>query len=109
MSRSGTYTPLCQLDNHSKRWEVLARCTHKTELSKYGNRYKEGTNTCPKKDAICVFAGTLFSFNLLDENEGRMRCVAFDRAAEKFYDRVKVGSTYKISNAAIARIRKTEC
>ena len=57
----------------------------------------------------CVSIGEVFSFHLLDAQEGQMWVVAFDRVAEKFHDRVQAGSVYKISNADIAWIRYTVC
>ena len=55
----------------------------------------------------CIFAGKLFSFDLLDAEEGQMRCTAFNDAAATFYEKIQIGKLYRITRADVSEIRDT--
>ncbi|XP_068646730.1 replication protein A 70 kDa DNA-binding subunit A-like [Aristolochia californica] len=83
--------PIAALNPYQGRWTIRARVTAKGELRRYNNPRGEGK---------------VFSFDLLDSDQGEIRVTCFNAVAEQFYDQIEVGKVYLVSKGSLKPAQK---
>ncbi|GAB1863336.1 Replication protein A subunit [Camponotus japonicus] len=82
--------PIAMLSPYQNRWIIKARVTNKSTIRTWSNSRGEGK---------------LFSMDLIDES-GEIRCVAFNKQCDTFYDLIDVGNVYYISRCKLKTANK---
>ena len=73
-------------------WIILAKVTAKSNIRIF-NR-KDGKE------------GKLFSFDLIDTQDGQINCTWFNDGVDKFYDIIQKGKIYRISRGSVRPANK---
>ena len=81
------YHPLNSLTTFSKDIQLFVRVQKKTEKKAFNNRSGQG--------------GSLFSFNIMDEDGSEMQVTCFTKACEKFYDMIQENHVYEIQGGYV--------
>jgi replication factor A1 len=82
------YTPLSLLTTFSKDFQILVRVLKKSDLKTF--------NSSPNKSG-----GTLFSFNVLDEEGNEMQVTCFNKAVQKFYNTIAENKIFEITGGYV--------
>ncbi|CAL1689739.1 unnamed protein product [Lasius platythorax] len=82
--------PIAALSPYYNRWIIKARVTNKSAIRTWSNSRGEGK---------------LFSMDLIDES-GEIRCTAFKKQCDIFYDLIKAGNVYYISRCTLKTANK---
>lgn len=78
--------PIASLNAYNSRWTIRGRVTVKSEVRHFQNARGEGK---------------LFSFDLLDEHGGDIRCAAFGDVVDRWYDVVQPGAIVSLTRASL--------
>ena len=73
--------PIRALNRYLNRWTIRGRVTNKAELRQWSNA--RGT-------------GKVWSFDVVDDQGGEIRCTAFNEAAEHWSTVVEIGKVYAV-------------
>lgn len=87
-SRKTMYLPLATLSTFSKEIVIKVRVTKKFEKKSFNNAQT-------KKQ------GTVFSFNVIDDEGTELPCSAFNKPCEMFYDTIQENDVYEIRGGYI--------
>ncbi|KAJ3695569.1 hypothetical protein LUZ60_000946 [Juncus effusus] len=83
--------PISVLNPYQGRWAIKARVTAKSEIRRYNNSKGDGK---------------VFSFDLLDSEEGEIRVTCFNNLVDKFYELVENGKVYLVSKGSLKPAQK---
>jgi replication factor A1 len=86
--RGKYYSPLSLLTTFSKDFQILVRVIKKSDLKTF--------NSSPNKSG-----GTLFSFNILDEEGTEMQVTCFNKAVQKFYALIAENKIFEITGGYV--------
>ncbi|CAN1136820.1 Replication protein A 70 kDa DNA-binding subunit E [Linum perenne] len=86
-----TIIPIGALNLHKGSWTIRARVTAKSEMRHYTNSRGNGK---------------VFSFDLLDSDDGEIRATCFNTVADKFYSQIEVSRIYLISRGSLKAVQK---
>lgn len=83
--------PISSLNPYQGRWAIEARVTAKGDIRRYNNAKGDGK---------------VFSFDLLDSDQGEIRVTCFNAQVDRFYDLVEVGKVYMVSKGTLKPAKK---
>ncbi|KAJ1698689.1 hypothetical protein LUZ63_007201 [Rhynchospora breviuscula] len=83
--------PISSLNPYQGRWAIKARVTAKGDLRRYNNAKGDGK---------------VFSFDLLDSDEGEIRVTCFNAQVDRFYNIIEVGKVYMVSKGTLKPAQK---
>ncbi|KAJ3699164.1 hypothetical protein LUZ61_002869 [Rhynchospora tenuis] len=83
--------PISSLNPYQGRWAIKARVTAKGDLRRYNNAKGDGK---------------VFSFDLLDSDEGEIRVTCFNAQVDRFYDIIEAGKVYMVSKGTLKPAQK---
>ncbi|XP_062220454.1 replication protein A 70 kDa DNA-binding subunit A-like [Phragmites australis] len=83
--------PISALNPYLGRWAIKARVTAKGEIRRYHNAKGDGK---------------VFSFDLLDSDNGEIRATCFNALVDRFYEGVEVGKVYVVSRGNLKPIKR---
>jgi replication factor A1 len=83
---AGAFLPLSAVSTFTKEIHMRVRVTKKFEKRTYGSGQKQGS---------------VFSFNVIDEEGTEFPCCGFNKACENFYDKLSEGKVYEISGGYV--------
>eukprot|EP00884_Botryococcus_braunii_P015981 jgi/Botrbrau1/3066/Bobra.0070s0059.1 len=78
--------PIASLNSYQNRWTIRARVTQKSDVRRFSNARGEGK---------------FFTFDLLDEHGGEIRCIAFGNECDTFEPVVQPGIIITLSKASL--------
>ena len=84
--------PIAALNPYQGRWTIKARITAKGDIRRFHNAKGDGK---------------VFSFDLLDADNGEIRATCFNNVVDQFYDRIEVGKVYLITKGSLKAAQKT--
>ena len=68
------------------RWTIKARCSQKSDVRRYSNQRGEGR---------------VFSFDLVDKDNGEIRCTGFNDQCDKFHPMIEEGKVYTLTKGSV--------
>lgn len=83
--------PISSLNPYQGRWAIKARVTAKGDIRRYNNAKGDGK---------------VFSFDLLDSDEGEIRVTCFNTQVDRFYDIIEAGKVYIVSKGTLKPAQK---
>jgi replication factor A1 len=83
--------PISNLNPYQGRWSIKARVASKGELRTYINSKGEGK---------------VFSFDLIDLEQGEIRVTCFNNVAEQIYPKIDLDKVYMITKGALKQANK---
>jgi len=82
---------IAALNPYQGRWTIKARVTTKSDVRRFHNTRGDGK---------------VFSFDLLDADNGEIRATCFNNVVDRFYDKIDVGMVYFITNGSLKVAKK---
>ena len=82
---------ICNLTPYDQDWKIKGRITKKTQLRRFKNR--NGDDGC------------VFNIHILDESNNRIQGTFFTEIAEKFVEKLKVGTVYVVKGGEVRKVR----
>jgi replication factor A1 len=86
-----TIVPIAALNPYQGRWIIKARVTAKNDVHCFHNARGDGK---------------VFSFDLLDADNGEIRTTCFNNVVDQFYDKIDVGMVYFITKGFLKVAKK---
>jgi ssDNA-binding replication factor A large subunit len=83
--------PIAALNPYQGRWTIKARVTAKSDVRRFHNARGDGK---------------VFSFDLLDADNGEIRATCFNNVVDQFYDKIDVGMVYFITKGSLKAAKK---
>ncbi len=83
--------PIAALNPYQGRWTIKARVTAKSDVRRFHNARGDGK---------------VFSFDLLDADNGEIRATCFNNVVDQFYDKIDVGMVYFITKGSLKAAQK---
>ncbi|KAH8935234.1 hypothetical protein BDL97_17G018700, partial [Sphagnum fallax] len=83
--------PIAALNPYQDRWTIKARVTAKSDVRRFHNTRGDGK---------------VFSFDLLDADNGEIRATCFNNVVDQFYDKIDVGMVYFITKGSLKAAQK---
>ncbi|XP_014477578.1 PREDICTED: replication protein A 70 kDa DNA-binding subunit [Dinoponera quadriceps] len=83
-------TPIAALSPYQNKWVIKVRVLTKSQIRTWSNSRGDGK---------------LFTIELVDES-GEIRCTAFNKECDKFYDMIEAGNVYYISRCSLKPANK---
>ncbi len=83
--------PIAALNPYQGRWTIKARVTAKSDVRRFHNAKGDGK---------------VFSFDLLDVDNGEIRATCFNNVVDQFYDKIDVGMVYFITKGSLKGAKK---
>ncbi|KAH8956688.1 hypothetical protein BDL97_07G055100 [Sphagnum fallax] len=83
--------PIVTLNPYQGRWTIKARVIAKSDVRRFHNARGDGK---------------VFSFDLLDVDNGEIRATCFNNVVDQFYDKIDVGMVYFITKGSLKATQK---
>jgi replication factor A1 len=90
---SQSIVPISAINPYSSRWTIKARITTKSDLKRWSNAKGEGT---------------LFSIDLLDNQQGEIRATFFKDSCDKFFPVLEEGKVYTFSGGVLKMVQNKQ-